>query len=558
MSEKITIGDRMTAWHFAVRPIALLLIILLFTFAATALAQEDSEDPGVPDYEILSQTELPYGVQTVARVWAIQDAFIASGQPDGYFGTWSTMRMGYDVSSLQAMRLLMQFDLSPVPSTAQVNNATLSIYQSNSTPGNDAPMGFKAQYMRAPWNQTAVTWNNANYLGGATIGIGENTSALGWKQANVTDMIRSWVSGAEPNYGMLVTGDESPSNNRARWFNTTEAFPSPQYRPFVDVDFTTCNDFTKPFASVEVLPAWSQSAINVRWSGTDHGGSGIAYYNIQVSQNGGSWHTWLSHTTATSATYNGGNNQTYSFRAQAVDKCGNVQDWTGVQAWTKVDSEPPQASVNALPEFTLTKSFPVTWSGVDNPGGSGIRNYDVDVRQDEGAWTPWLRGVTYTSQTFTNAENLVSYQFRARATDIVGNVQHFDADAQAETLVVLQPYSIVLPISPAVTGADNVKLYWTGVTAPGTSIDNYDVRYRFKGGNWTYWDSFPGAQVSAVFTFTNPSDGRYDFEVRADNDAGQTEPWTDLPEAFVIVDREPPFITVSSYMPLFQLGLPND
>jgi hypothetical protein len=351
---------------------------------------------------------------------------------------------------------------------------------------------------------------------------------------------------------MLVTGDESPSNNRYRWFNTTEA----GYRPFIDVDYTSCTDTTKPFASVEVLPAWSPGSFTVKWSGSDSGGSGIAYYNIQVSQNNGSWSTWLSHTTNTSATYSGANNQTYAFRAQAVDKCGNVQDWTGTQAWTKVDTEPPQASVSALPQYTSAPTFQVSWSGSDNPGGSGIRSFDVDVRIDEGDWIRWLSQVTYTSATFTNAESLTLYEFRARARDVATNTQPWSANPQAYTFVVLEPYSIVLPISPSITGADNVTLNWDGVTVDPYTITSFDLRYRFEGGSWTTIGSFPGTTKSTVFTFPNPEDGRYDFEVRAtaENNAippqTQTEPWTGVPEAFVIVDRLPPFISQFTFMPL--------
>jgi hypothetical protein len=514
------------------------------------VAQDDTKPPDDSQYEILSETVLPYGIQTVVRIWAIQDSFIASGQPNSNYGNWSTMRMGYDGTSFQAMRSLLQFDLSPIPANAQINNSVLSIYQSNSNPTNDGPMGFKAQYMTAPWNQLSVTWNNANYLGGATIGAGDNTSALGWKQVNVTDLIRSWASGSEPNYGMLITGDESPSNNRYRWFNTSNA----GYTPFVDVDYTACTDTTKPFASVNVLPAYSKGTFTVKWSGNDSGGSGIAYYNIQVNENGGSWHTWQSHTTATSATYNGNNNQYYYFRAQAVDKCGNVQDWTSAQAWTEVDSEPPQVSVNALPQYTATASFPVSWSGGDYPGGSGIKNYDVQVRTNGGDWVSWLTGVTSVSANFTNAQNQSTYEFRARGTDNVGNVQPWSSNAQAQTLVVLEPFSEMLPIRPVVTGTDNVLLEWDGSTVPGTTITSYDVRYRFNGGAWA---PIPGSPfvgtppaTSQLFVFPNPQDGQYDFEVRATNNLAQTEDWTGEPEAFVIVDRQEPFIEPIVYFPL--------
>jgi hypothetical protein len=210
-----------------------------------------------------------------------------------------------------------------------------------------------------------------------------------------------------------------------------------------------------------------------------------------------------------------------------------------------------------LPEYTASSSFPVGWSGTDNPGGSGIRHYDVDVRLNDGEWLSWLRGVGTTSATFTNAQNLVIYQFRVRAVDVAGNVQPFGPNAQAETLVVLQPFSTMLPITPLVTGADNVTLQWEGLTVPTASITGYDVRYRFGNGPWTLWQSYSGSTTSALFTFPNAEDGPYEFEVRATNDLGQTEPWTGEPEAKVIVDRNPPFISIRSYYPLVGVAFGN-
>jgi len=540
------------------RSIYLLLLACLLLFTATAVAQDDDAgDPDVPEPIILSEKVLPYGVQTTTRIYTSKDAFIASSQPGTNYGSWTSMRMGYETPTLLAVRPLMQFNTSTIPANANVNSAILNIYQSNSIPSNGAPMGYKAQYMTQSWNESTVTWNNANYLGGATIGIGENTNTLGWKTVDISDLIRSWVSGSEPNHGMLIVGNESPPpNNSSRWFYTKE-FSGGSFRPFVDVNYTSCTDTTKPFASINVLPQWSKGSFTVSWSGTDSGGSGIAYYNIQYNQNGGSWHTWLSHVTSTSATFDGSNGQTYGFRAQAVDNCGNVQDWTGTQAWTIVDSLPPQAYVNLLPEYTLTNSFPVTWSGSDNAGGSGIVSFDIDVQVDNGPWTAWLRGVTSNSATFTNAQDRETYGFRARATDRAGNVQPWPASAQAETLVVLEPYAQMEPIIPSITGAENVTLHWEGATAPGTQITEYRIRYRFNNSAWTLWQSFDGLTTSAVFTFTEAidtsTDGRYDFEVTATNSLGQSEEPTGVPEAFVLVDRFPPFIGPTNYLPYFSM-----
>jgi hypothetical protein len=61
----------------------------------------------------------------------------------------------------------------------------------------------------------------------------------------------------------------------------------------------------------------------VQWTGTD-GISGISYYSIYVSVNGGPFGHWLN-TSATSATYLGKPGNTYSFYSLATSNVGNVE-----------------------------------------------------------------------------------------------------------------------------------------------------------------------------------------------------------------------------------------
>jgi hypothetical protein len=84
------------------------------------------------------------------------------------------------------------------------------------------------------------------------------------------------------------------------------------------------------------------------------------------------------------------------------------------------DTTPPTASVASLPQWSPA-TFTVNWSGSDNPGGSGIRDYDVQFRANGGAWQNWQNQTTATSASFTG-QNGVFYEFRARARDNAGNV----------------------------------------------------------------------------------------------------------------------------------------
>jgi hypothetical protein len=76
----------------------------------------------------------------------------------------------------------------------------------------------------------------------------------------------------------------------------------------------------------------------------------------------------------------------------------------------------------------------VSWSGSDDPGGSGIVSYDVFVSDNGGPPKVFLTGTTQTSATFTGqAEH--TYAFTSVATDGVGNHQTLPASAQATTTV---------------------------------------------------------------------------------------------------------------------------
>jgi hypothetical protein len=99
-----------------------------------------------------------------------------------------------------------------------------------------------------------------------------------------------------------------------------------------------------------------------------------------------------------------------------------------------IDSGPPTSSVNPQPAVTNTASFPVSWSGQDDPGGSGIASFDVYASTDGGAFKPFLLGTTQTSATFIGAFSH-TYGFYSIATDNVGNMQASKTTADTHTTV---------------------------------------------------------------------------------------------------------------------------
>ncbi len=96
--------------------------------------------------------------------------------------------------------------------------------------------------------------------------------------------------------------------------------------PILTPAVTNTIDTVPPSSSVNALaPATLGPNVDVSWSGSDAGGSGIASYDIFVSANGGPWTEWLAATTNTSAVFVGANSNSYSFYSLAADNVGNVE-----------------------------------------------------------------------------------------------------------------------------------------------------------------------------------------------------------------------------------------
>jgi RHS repeat-associated protein len=89
---------------------------------------------------------------------------------------------------------------------------------------------------------------------------------------------------------------------------------------------TNTIDAGPPSVTVAPLPATESGPFNVTWSGADDlGGSGVAYTDVYVSDNGASPTLLVSNSTANSVLFTGQTGHSYSFFAVGVDNVGNMQ-----------------------------------------------------------------------------------------------------------------------------------------------------------------------------------------------------------------------------------------
>jgi spore germination protein YaaH len=90
------------------------------------------------------------------------------------------------------------------------------------------------------------------------------------------------------------------------------------------------------------------------------------------------------------------------------------------------DKTPPKVGIVNIAPAQHDEGFAVTWTGRDD--WNGIRNYDVQVSTDGGAFAAWLTATTLTGSNY-QGQTGHNYAFRVRATDGAGNVGPWDVSA---------------------------------------------------------------------------------------------------------------------------------
>jgi hypothetical protein len=98
------------------------------------------------------------------------------------------------------------------------------------------------------------------------------------------------------------------------------------------------------------LAPLTNATFMVKWSGADDaGGSGLASFDVFVSENDGPYALWQTATTQTSATFTGMAGHTYRFYSRAADHFGHVElAPLSADAFTQISTHPWHNVLNSL------------------------------------------------------------------------------------------------------------------------------------------------------------------------------------------------------------------
>ncbi|MCP5527995.1 MAG: cadherin-like domain-containing protein [Verrucomicrobiales bacterium] len=146
------------------------------------------------------------------------------------------------------------------------------------------------------------------------------------------------------------------------------------------------------------------------------------------------------------------------------------------------DTTAPISAVDPLPA-QAAESFPVTWQGADEIGGSGLAFFDVFVVEDGGEPALWLSRTLLQGALFTG-EVGHDYAFFTRASDAAGNREAAPVQPDATTQVVLASTAPTLSaLGDQATDEDTPLAVDFTLNDPDTPLDQ--VQFTFESSNLT-------------------------------------------------------------------------
>jgi hypothetical protein len=200
-------------------------------------------------------------------------------------------------------------------------------------------------------------------------------------------------------------------------------------------------------------------------------------------------------------TYSGLSESSHTFAVRAIDSAGNTDPTPATRTWT-VDTTPPAAPViTSPPDGSLNNTGSVTLAGTAEPGSvvevfEGATSKGVTSANAGGNWSRALTGVAEGSHTYT-----------AESSDVAGNTSTV---SNAVTVLV-----------------DKTSPNTTIDSAPSSPTTSTSASFDFSSSEaGTFECRLDGGAFSACTSprsYTGLADGSHTFEVRAVDEAGNTD-----------------------------------
>jgi serine protease AprX len=169
---------------------------------------------------------------------SVADTYVLEGYASTNYGDEGKMWVGYDElldPDGETARGFVQFDLSEIPASTSIREATLYLRLENSYDFEGQSRTITVYRLGTSWSETGVNWNSrpaiAEAYGSASVTHGRGP----WYAFDVTALVQGWINDDWSNYGLAVRGPEH-SGYDSSWksFYTRESDSA----PYIEVTYT--------------------------------------------------------------------------------------------------------------------------------------------------------------------------------------------------------------------------------------------------------------------------------------------------------------------------------
>ncbi|MDA8018610.1 MAG: DNRLRE domain-containing protein, partial [Thermoanaerobaculia bacterium] len=276
---------------------------------------------------------------------------------------------------LEALRGALRFDLSSIPSGAEITNATLTMQFAGSSGSQSAPLPLFFSPYQASWSEDSITWNNRPSVDGAHQVEGSfPLSGFNPTQNDVTALATKWEDGTLANNGVEVSIPSwETANYKAKYFYQKE-WAADRVATLQVTYLKPCTATLPPSVPTPVDTATGlDSPVNLGWAAV----TGASGYEIYLGTSPGSLSP-LSLTPHPFAVLSGLQpTTTFYWRVDSIAAC-DASLKTSSPTWsfttsTCVDPQPPQVSNPAPGSTGLGSQVTLSWTSV--PGTSFYEVY---------------------------------------------------------------------------------------------------------------------------------------------------------------------------------------
>jgi hypothetical protein len=225
--------------------------ILVFTLmiSATALPVVGTKNINSTNIE---KSNTPFAcLQNLITLNPTGDSFIEERNPYTNYGTYHTLYV-VDKDGSWTDRSFLQFDVSSIPFSAAINDAQLCLYYYDYD-DDGSPYEIGVYRVINSWKEGEINWNERqsgtywstpggggdfapNFIDSVFLGPPSTPHYVYW---NITGLVKGWVIGYFPNYGVVVKFVLEQNGNpmKMKMFRSND-WENPSERPYLKIEYT--------------------------------------------------------------------------------------------------------------------------------------------------------------------------------------------------------------------------------------------------------------------------------------------------------------------------------